>query len=84
MGLVIKLKKNQRVFFGDVMLEIDYRKGQVKLYIDAPKNCEFKITREDLEAYKKRMEITYKGVSNGDDKDGLCNMHSVCVSASAR
>ena len=81
MGLIVKLKKNQRIFFGDVMVEIEYGHGQFKLYIDGPNPFPFKIKREDLEDYRKRVCNTYEGDNN--NASGLCNLQSLCVSASA-
>lgn len=66
-GLVLKLKRNQRIFLGDMVIEIAYERGQVKLYIDGPKPFPFKITREDINVYRDRMKnSTYEGGNNED------------------
>lgn len=80
MGLVLKLKKNQRVFFDEVMIEIDYCRGQIKLYVESPKPYPFKITREDIQDYKDRVSDTYNG---GENENGVYNLQSLGESATS-
>lgn len=64
------------------MIEISYNKGQIRLYIDGPTNpTPFKITRESLEVYRKRISNTYQGDSN---ENRLCNMQQIQVTTGSR
>lgn len=80
-GLVIKVKKNQRVYFAGMILEVSYEKGQFKIFINGPRPFPFKFEREELEDYRKRTEKnSYKG---GHNESGFCNLHAVCISTGA-
>lgn len=64
MGLIVRSKKNQRVYIGDMILEVCFDKGQFKLYFFGPKPLPYKISRETLDEYKKRLSLSYKGENN--------------------
>lgn len=75
MGLIIKLKKNQRLYFGDITIETDYKKGQIVMFITGPNPFPYRFLREDLEEYRNRVFSPKEG---GENEERFCNMFAIC------
>ena len=55
MGFIVRLKKKQRLFIGNLTLEVDKAKGQFQIYIDGPKPFDVEVNRETNDKYYERI-----------------------------
>lgn len=55
MGFVVKLKRNQRIYLGDFILETYMQKGHIHVYIDGPNPFSLPVRRESTDEYYERL-----------------------------
>jgi len=63
MGLIVRVKRRQRLWLDNTYIEVEKTKGQYQVYIGGERKHEIK--KENAEDYRKRTECE----GNGGDKD---------------
>lgn len=75
MGLSITLKKQQRLFLDDLIMEVSIVRGQIKVHFFGDPPFPFDVKRESVEQYKSRMNSGGNSVSISERK--VCSLHKI-------